>query len=194
MRANLLLAGALASLSAFGATLITVSGTITDGSGNPITGSCSIVPFRPFTSGSDSQISGVPYIATITAGRFVAALAPPTDAQAAGQYYSMKCTGSTASGARGSWGPQFLLIPASSAPLVLNDVIVDLPSPTNFSMRPTQIYALGLTAGVYGLNVVNGHVTGLALCSAAPVGLSLASLTNSALLGLSDLQLLSMTN
>ena len=57
-----------------------------------------------------------------------------------------------------------------------------------------QMYAYGLNTGVYGLQVVDGHVTGLTLCSAAPAGVSLAALSNSALLALSNDQLLSMSN
>lgn len=194
MKVPYLIGAALLGVSLSGVSLTTISGTITDGVGSAITGSCSIVPFVPFASGPDSMIAGPPVIVPITAGVFLARLAPPTNAQAGGQFYTMKCSGTTASGSRRSWGPQFLLIPASSTPLALNDVIVDLPSPTNFSMKPMQVYAYGLNTGVYGFNVVDGHVTGLTLCSTAPAISSLAALSNSILLALSNDQLLSMSN
>ena len=100
----------------------TITGTITDPAGDPLSGSCNIQAVGDFGAASGWRVVGSVTV-QFTGGSFSVSLAPTDSATPSGQYYKVSCAvpkQTVAGHVVGplSWGPRYWLVPTNSAPLL----------------------------------------------------------------------------
>jgi hypothetical protein len=130
MRIYLLLAFCLPAF----AQTTTVTGTIRDPAGDPLSGACSVQAVGPFTAASGWRVIGAPTVVRFSGGAFTFALAPTDSATPAGQYYKVTCsvpqqTVNGRSVGPFSWGPRYWLIPTNANSLDIGTVEMTSPPP-----------------------------------------------------------------
>ena len=95
-----------------------VTGTMTDAAGDPLSGFCSIQAVGPFSTATGWRVIGAPMQVKFTGGAFTAVLVPTDSATPSGQYYKVACSvpDQTVNGraiAKFSWGPRYWLVPTN---------------------------------------------------------------------------------
>jgi hypothetical protein len=170
--------------------LTTVTHTIYDAVGQPVTGSCTLRLASGRARGAaGGEIVGEPVTVRFTNGAFSAQVVPTDTQTPSMQYYSINCSGTRGWSKSGAW-----IVPTSVSPVDWDAVWVNAPPSPPITFLPAQIYAGGLSTGTYCLSVTNGAVTGLAPCSGGGGALSWSGLTNGQWSGLTNGQWTGMTN
>ena len=124
----------LLCLPAFAQTT-TITGTITDPAGDPLSGACSVQAVGPFTAASGWRVVAAPTVVRFSGGAFTTALAPTDSATPAGQCYKVTSsvpqqTVNGRSVGPYSWGPRYWLVPTNANSVAIGTVEMTCPPPS----------------------------------------------------------------